>query len=263
MTKAERIRAALHGEKPDRVPYALWTHFPDWDMDPVRLASESWKFYKKLDIDFIKTMNNGMYPIEDLGCEIDYSEIPKGGVAKLISTPVHTVDDWDLVGITDPGKGALARELYSLELLLEARKKAGDDVPVVFTCFSPITIADKVSGKHLQEHLAQGGAPKIVAALERITEGVCALVRRAIELGADGIFFASQMSNYGLMDEELYRTYGVPYDRRVIEASKGWFNILHAHGDNILFDLLREYPVQAFNWHVGESLPDMDECRLL
>lgn len=99
MTKAERIRAALKGERPDRVPYALWSHFPGIDMDPEKLAEESWKFYKKLDIDLIKTMNNGMYPIEDLGCEVDYSEIAKGGVAKLVSTPVHTVDDWDKIPV--------------------------------------------------------------------------------------------------------------------------------------------------------------------
>ena len=80
-------------------------------MDPEKLAEESWSFYKKLDIDLIKTMNNGMYPIEDLGCEVDYSEIRKGGVAKLVSTPVHQVSDWDKIPVCDPGKGALAREL--------------------------------------------------------------------------------------------------------------------------------------------------------
>ena len=49
----------------------------------------------------------------------------------------------------------------------------------------------------------------------------------------------------------------------MIEASSGWFNVLHAHGSDIMFDLLKDYPVQVFNWHVGESLPDMDECALL
>ncbi len=263
MTKAERIRAALRGERPDRVPYALWSHFPGIDMDPEKLAEESWSFYKKLDIDLIKTMNNGMYPIEDLGCEVDYSEIRKGGVAKLVSTPVHQVSDWDKIPVCDPGKGALARELHSLELLLEMRDKAGDDVPVIFTCFSPLTIADKVSGKHWQEHIDQGGISQIKAALDRITETTCALVRRATEMGADGIFFASQMSNYDVTTAERYRELGVPYDVQVIQSSRGWFNVLHAHGNDIMFELLKDYPVQVFNWHVGESLPEMDECALL
>lgn len=262
MTKAERIRAALSGERPDRVPYALWTHFPDFDMDPVRLADETWAFYKKTDIDFIKTLNNGMYPIEDLGCEVDYSDIAKGGVARLVSTPVHTAADWDKVKATDPAKGALARELYSLELLLKKRREAGDDVPVIFTCFSPFTTAYKLSNKQMADHLAQGGVEQVRAALDRITQSTCALVKRAIGLGADGIFLASQMTNYGMVDENIYRTYGAPCDRRVLEASAGWFNVLHAHGDNIMFDLLKDYPVHAFNWHVGESLPGMDECRV-
>ena len=32
---------------------------------------------KKYDFDFVKTMNNGMYAIEDFGCTVDYSEIVK------------------------------------------------------------------------------------------------------------------------------------------------------------------------------------------
>ena len=39
-------------------------------------------------------MNNGMYPIEDFGCEIDYSESAKGGVAKVTKTPVKEAADW-------------------------------------------------------------------------------------------------------------------------------------------------------------------------
>lgn len=263
MTKAERIRAALSGEKPDITPWALWSHFPDADRDPERLAEVSWNFYKTLDIDFIKTMNNGMYPIEDYGCEIDFSDIVKGGVARLTKTPVHTIDDWDKIGVLSVEEGAFARELHSLELLLKKRDDAGDDVPVIFTCFSTLTIADKLSGKQFLRHIAEGGGQKVMEALDRITQTTCALVKRAIEIGADGIFFATQMSNYDAMDESLYREYGVPFDRRVLQASAGWFNTIHAHGDDIMFDVLREYPAQVFNWHVGEGLPDMDECRLL
>ena len=72
MNKKERIYAAVRGEKTDRLPYAIWTHLPGIDMDPERLANETYKFFKTYDTDLIKTMNNGMYAIEDFGCEIDY-----------------------------------------------------------------------------------------------------------------------------------------------------------------------------------------------
>ena len=35
---------------------------------------------------------------------------------------------------------------------------------------------------------------------------------------------------------------------------------MHAHGDDIMFDLLKDYPVQIFNWHVWQSLPTVEEA---
>ena len=69
--KKERIQAAIAGEKPDKLPYSFWTHLPGIDLNPELLAEKkTYEFYKKYDIDFIKTMNNGMYAIEDFGCEL-------------------------------------------------------------------------------------------------------------------------------------------------------------------------------------------------
>lgn len=260
MTKTERIKAAIEGRQTDSIPYAFWTHLPGIDMDPSALADATFDFYKKYDIDFIKTMNNGMYPIEDLSCTIDYSDIVSGGVAKLIDTPVKSIDDWENVKVTSIDQGALKRELTSLSLLIEKTK---GEVPVIFTVFSPITTADKISNKYLIEHIKNGGGSKVHKALEAITQTTCQLVKRAIDIGADGIFFASQMSSYDIMSEELYKEYGVYYDERVITASKGWFNVLHAHGDNIMFNLLKNYPVNVFNWHVWESLPKLEEANFL
>ena len=86
MTKKERIKAAVSGQKPDCLPYSLWTHMPGIDLDPVLLAEKTYEFYKTYDVDFIKTMNNGMYAIEDFGCEVDYSDIERGGVARVTKT---------------------------------------------------------------------------------------------------------------------------------------------------------------------------------
>ena len=87
MTKKERIQAAIRGEKPDKMPYSFWSHMPGTDLDPEAIAQKTYEFYKKYDFDFVKTMNNGMYPIEDFGCTVDYSEIVKGGVAKWSAPP--------------------------------------------------------------------------------------------------------------------------------------------------------------------------------
>ena len=262
MTKKERVRAAVSGQQPDHLPYSLWTHFPGIDLDPVQLADKTVEFYREYDVDVIKTMKNGMYAIEDLGCTIDYSEISKGGVAKVIKTPIHGPEDWSSIQVCDPNKGSLARELYSLERLIEQLK--GEEVPVVFTVFSPLTTADKVSNKQLLDHIARGYGDLIKVALEKIATTTAHLAQRALELGADGIFFASQMSNYDRMSSDLYQEYGVPYDLMVLNAcNQGWMNTLHAHGNDIMFELLKNYPVQVFNWHIWESLPTLEEGQLL
>ena len=267
MTKKERILAAVRGENCDRQPYAIWTHLPGIDMDPVKLAEKTYEFYKEYDTDLIKTMNNGMYSIEDFGCEIDYSGIEKGGVAKLISTPVKEPEDWDRIEKPDFADcRALNRELTSLKLLLDKVKE--EEVPVIFTVFSPLTTADKLSGGQVLKHIAEGHGEKIHRVLNILTELTEELVRRANDLGADGIYFATQMSSFDITTEEIYREYGTAYDLRVLNASKGSCDALHCHGVNIMYDLLKEYPVDIFNWHAGETSPDfetaaqMDRCLM-
>lgn len=259
MTKAERIAAAIRGDAVDRVPYSLWSHLPTIDLDPVANAEHTYEFYKTYDVDILKTMNNGMYSVEDFGVTVDYADIERGGVAKIISTPVHTPEDWLKVKPVSLHEGALAREQDYLKRLL---KKTNGEVPVIFTVFSPLTTANKLCPQ-LMEHIASCHGEQVKAALTAITETTCALVQRVIELGADGIFFATQLSSYDLVKEDFYKEYGMPYDVAVLSASQGWCNVLHAHGKHIMFPLLRKYPVQIFNWHAWESLPGIHEAQVM
>ena len=89
MTKTERVRAALCGEKADHIPFSFWTHMAGFDLDPELLAQKTYEFARSHDIDFIKTMNNGMYSVEDFGCTLDQSQVKNGGVTKL-ANPFRT-----------------------------------------------------------------------------------------------------------------------------------------------------------------------------
>lgn len=262
MTKKERIQAAIRGEKPDKIPYSFWTHMPGTDLDPEAIAEKTYEFYKTYDFDFVKTMNNGMYAIEDFGCTIDYSEIEKGGVAKVVSSPIQSAGDFRKLKVCPYTEGSNARELRHLKLVLEKLK--GEEVPVIFTVFTPITIADKICGGTLTKYLEEGHGEEVKAALEVITETTCRLAEAAIRLGADGIFLASQMSSYDKCTVCQYAEYGKPYDLRVLEAAKdGWMNTIHCHGSNIMFELLKDYPVHVFNWHAWETLPGLEEAYML
>ena len=259
MTKKELIQAVLKGEKTDHIPYSMWSHVPGVDRDPEAIAEETYRFYKEYDVDIIKTMNNGMYSIEDYGCEIDYSDVLTGGVAKIVTIRAPTL--------------SLERSAYasvvwviavsiSIGVALLLEKLKGEEVPVVFTAFSPITTANKLCGNKVQEYVKNGYGKEVHQALKAITATTRKLVQRVIEMGADGIFFATQLSSYVKSDEKFYEEYGAPYDKAVLEASKGWCNVLHAHGDEIMFDLLKDYPVQIFNYHAWQSLPSVGEAQV-
>ena len=256
--KLERVRAALAGEMPDRPPYSFWTHLPGVDLDPLRLADETAAFAARYDVDFVKSMPNGLYCVEDWGVVADYGDVERGGVATVVTPAVTDVGDWSRLATPDVTQGAFGRELLHLERLVQAVP----GVPVLATVFSPLTIAGKLSGI-AREHI--GADPHAMKeGLERITEVTCAFTRAAIDRGCAGIFLAVQDASYVVMEERVYREFGEPYDRRVLAAAKAagaWFNVVHMHGERVMFDRLSRYDVHALNWHIGETIPSIADYR--
>lgn len=258
--KLDRVRAALRGEAPDRPPYSFWTHLPGIDLDPVRLADETAAFCGRYDLDFVKAMSNGLYPVEDWGCVCDYSDIPRGGVAKVVKPAVVNASDWSALERIDVSLGSFGRELAHLRLLVG---HVGREIPVLATVFSPLTIAGKLSNGVSREHIATD-PDRVLAGLETITNVTCEFTQCALEAGCAGIFFAVQEATRHAFDEAAYRRFGEPGDRRVLasaQAAGGWFNAVHIHGEEILFDVLKDYNATALNWHIGETPPSVADYR--
>lgn len=259
MTKLERVRTALRGEAPDRPPYGFWTHLPGIDLDPRRLGAATAAFATRYDLDFVKSMPNGLYCVEDWGVVADYGDIERGGVASVVTPAVQDIGDWRRLERVDVNRGAFGRELTHLESLIGAM----GDVPVLATVFSPLTIAGKLSGGIAHEHIAADPSA-IREGLEAITSVTAAFARAAIERGCAGIFFAVQDASYVVTEDDVYLEFGAPYDRRVISEAKragGWFNVVHMHGERVMFELLSRYDVDALNWHIGETIPTLGDYR--
>ena len=70
MSKQERLRATLSGERADRVPVALWRHFPGDDQDPDELAASTVAFQRQYDFDFIKVTPASSFCVRDWGLRI-------------------------------------------------------------------------------------------------------------------------------------------------------------------------------------------------
>jgi uroporphyrinogen decarboxylase len=129
----------------------------------------------------------------------------------------------------------------------------GEQVYFLQTIFSPLSVAHRLAG-HSKERIGQamrGEAKELKGALEAITETYVAYARASLDAGASGIFFATtKMSSADMMTEKQYEEFGVPYDLRVLEAiqDRPGFNLLHMCADNIFFDRLAGYPVDAISW---------------
>ncbi|MDZ4395906.1 uroporphyrinogen decarboxylase family protein [Cypionkella sp.] len=233
--------------------FSVWSHFPEVDMEAERLAEASVAFQRDFDLDFLKTAPNGMYAVEDMGVQVDFSEVARGGVARIVDTPFERPEDWARLPLVDPETGALGRELHALRLMRAALPK----VPIIFTIFSPMTIAAKLSRGAVHRQIAEKqGLAGLHEALERIAANVRLYAKAAIAAGADGVFFAHQDSGRNVLGYDDFCEFVAPYDlEALVGAQQGKFNILHAHGAQIRFRDIRDYPVHALNWHNWETRP--------
>jgi len=258
MSHRERIERALRRQPTDRLPWGFWWHFPNRDRSPRRLAELSLELQRRLDTDFIKFSPYGLYSVVDWGVTLEV----RGGVQTPIqeSLPIQQPLDWTELRrfLGDEGEYMVVLEAQRIAL-----EEMAGDVPLVQTVFSPLTSCLKMAGPdRLLQHLRE--APQAVhAGLEIVTETTCRFARAAVTRGADGLFFATQNAGEGGLTRDEFAEFARPYDLAVLNAVKGlsWFNVLHLHGADVMFDQVLDYPVQAVNYHDREFGPPLSEMR--
>ncbi|CAK7029913.1 MAG: hypothetical protein DELT_02738 [Desulfovibrio sp.] len=258
MTKRERIEKAIAMQKPDRMPFSMWMHFPNHDRSPRRLAELSLYYQRELDLDFVKYMPYGLFSTVDYGLPLKV--FPGFYDAPVAEHPlVVKPEDWKVVKPVSGTEGEYAVVLESQRLFLKEAK----DVPLIQTVFSPLTTALKITSEgamieHIRNHPA-----KVREALEKITETTIQWAKAAVDGGAAGVFMASQMSLKSQLTVEEHREFVVKYDMPILEAIKGkaWFNVYHMHGKDPWFAEFKDYPVHAYNWHDRDDGPSHTEAR--
>jgi uroporphyrinogen decarboxylase len=261
MNKRERVLAAVHGEQPDRVPIALWRHWPKADQTAEGLANAVLAWQSTYDFDLIKVTPASGYAVEDWGARFAY-RANREGTRDYLDRPVKHVHDWERLWPLDVKAGVLGRELQALRLI---RAKAGPDVFVLQTIFSPLTLARNLAGEELLLTHLQENPKELARGLAIIADTYGRFVEECLRSGADGVFFASQCASRDFVSEDVYEQFGLAYDLHVLGAASGagCLVILHIHGRNIMFDLLaRCLPAQVINWHDRRTSPTLAEARL-
>lgn len=265
MTKTQRIRAALKGLFVDRVPVSLWKHFPEQEHEAKLLAQATLAFQQAYDFDFVKMMFPGLYFVQDWGVTVKPSGKPHNAYTAA-SHPIRRGEDWTKLKVNDPHRGVLSEQL---EALRRVGEKVKGSIPLVATIYSPLTTAWKLSGEAFFDYLREQPA-LLHQGLEVIADTSVDFLRAAAQCGVDGFFFATQLADYDLMEQAEYQEFGREYDLLVlshIDQQKQWFNILHLHGFNVMFDFVEDYPVQAVNWHdrltplsLSQAVEKTDKC---
>lgn len=255
-----RLEACLAGQKTDRPPVALWRHFPVDDQAPDRLAAATAAFQHLFDFDLIKVTPTSSFCIKDWGVEDRWAGNPEG-TRDYLRRAVHKPEDWAGLSPLDPLQGNLGAQLTCLELLTA---EFSPQTPVIQTIFSPMSQAKNLVGPgellvHMRQHPAL-----LHAGLQRITDTTIRFLEEAVKTGIDGVFYAVQHGQYGLLTTGEFDEFCRPYDLQVLEAAQGlWLNLLHLHGEAVMFDRVLDYPVQMINWHDRQTSPSLAEAQAL
>jgi uroporphyrinogen decarboxylase len=260
VNKRERVHAALRGQVVDRLPVSMWRHFHKQDQSPERLAQATLQFARRYDLDLIKVTPSGLYGIEDWGASIRLSNedhIPPQLKRPVIEEP----PEWRELVALSVEEGALGRELLALAAIRAGL--AQDDTPVLMTLFSPLTLAYKLAGEAVKEHLREHPSD-LHFGLATIAETTVRFGVATLGAGANGIFFATQLARSDWLTTEEYQEFGERYDLIVLEhlAQLTDLAVLHLHGRHVFFDLVHHYPVSAVNWHDRETRPSLYEAGL-
>jgi uroporphyrinogen decarboxylase len=244
------------GDILDKTPIALWRHFPVDDQAPESLAGAILEFQRLYDFDLVKVTPASSFCIKDWGAEDEWrgnSEGTREYRRRVINSP----DDWTKLQPLDPHKGSLGDQLVCLKQICA---QLDSDVPVLQTIFNPLSQAKNlVGGQMLLVHIRQY-PDAVQEGLEAIAESTKRFIEAACQLNISGIFYAVQHASYQLLSIDEYQKFGRVFDLELLDlVAHKWLNMLHIHGENIMFKLFTDYPIQVINWHDRETSPTLKE----
>jgi len=264
----ERVMAAMRREVPDRVPWALWGHFPavpflkyySWEKanrDGEESARAHLALLRALDykMDLLKVTPFYRFMACQWGSKFRWEDNDES--PPTVEVTVKKTEDWGKLWVLDPRK-ELREALRCVEIL--ARELYG--MPFIYTIPSPIVQAlHGVSNPQQVYEDMKDNPDALREGLETITQTTIDFARECVAEGATGVFFGiggggdiwSRMTRGQLEEYALY------YDRKVLDAVRDApIKLLHVcsaggedpqkDGGHMEDGWFKEFPVDAINW---------------
>jgi uroporphyrinogen decarboxylase len=258
MNRRERVMAALAGKPVDRVPVSLWLHNFATENSAEGLAAETLRLARRFDWDFLKPQSRAQCFAEMWGLTYAPSRA-QATPYTVLRAPLADAADLRRLEPADATTGALGEQLRTLRAIREA---VGPDTPIIWTVFSPLMVLPFLlrGGRAQAVELTRVEPAAVDHALHAMAVTLGAYARAAVEAGADGVFYATNMATRELTTAEECRRFQRPHDRRILGAVENApFNLLHVCGDDVLFDEFTSYPATALSWATVPGNPSLAE----
>jgi uroporphyrinogen decarboxylase len=258
MNRRERVMAALAGKPVDRVPVSLWLHNFATENSAEDLAAETLRLARRFDWDFLKPQSRAQCFAEMWGLTYTPSRA-QATPSTVVRAPLTDATDLRHLEPAAATTGALGEQLRALRAIREA---VGPDTPIIWTVFSPLMVLPFLlrGGRAQAVELTRAEPAAVDHALHAMAVTLAAYARAAVEAGADGLFYATNMATRELTTAEECRRFQRPHDRRILGAAENApFNLLHVCGEGVLFDEFTSYPATAFSWATVPGNPSLAE----
>ena len=228
MNKIERVDRVLNGQEVDRPPLSLWYHFGIQHAGGEQFARITLEFFKYYDFDFLKVMN-------------DYFYQPPPGL-----DAVKTAEDLRRITPFDIDHTDWREQFKALEIISAALKGEAYFIDTVFDPWQ--SIRRNMAGENI-EALMEKEPEALLAALDIVADNLIAYCRKALAIGAAGIFMSVPAASE-LISRENFLRFVKPPAMKVFEAISdlGRMNTAHIHGENLYFDDVLDFPVNVFSW---------------
>jgi uroporphyrinogen decarboxylase len=260
----DRVMAVMERKVPDRVPWALWGHFPackwlngySWEKT-TRDGEESAKAHiallRELDynMDMLKVTPYFRFMAIEWGSKFEF--VNNEEEAPTTEVAVKKTEDWEKLSVLDPKK-ELREYIRCNEILARDLRR----MPFIYTIPSPIIQA--MNGVSTTEQVLKDmkeNPDALREGLKTITETTIDFAKACIDAGASGIFFGIGGGGriWEVLDKKQLETYALGYDKKVLDAVKTPIKFMHicstpeGNPEKLMeegwFD---KYPVTALNW---------------
>jgi uroporphyrinogen decarboxylase len=265
----DRVMSAIRREVPDRVPWALWGHFPaapflryySWEKanrDGREIARSHIALLNELDykMDLLKVTPFYRFMAHHWGSKFRFTNNEE--VVETVDVIVKESKDWEKLWVLDPKK-ELREHIRAVSIL---QREVGGRMPFIYTVPSPFIQALHGISTPFRVYADMKSQPDVLKkGLETITQTCIDFARTCIDEGADGVFFGiggggdlwSKMSRKQLEEYALY------YDQKVLNSLKhAPIKLLHIcsneeenpqqNGGLMEEGWFKQYPVDAINW---------------